>query len=281
MPANPAAENVFGTLGTICWTVQLIPQIWKSWRTKSTEGLSPWLVLIWSLSAIPLGIYVIVQDLNVPLILQPQLFGLFALTSWAQCMYYGKGHSLRWCAASMLAILTIFAALEVGLVYAVRPSYRRGDKSGKRATQFFGVLSSVMITLALFPQYYDIYQRRAVVGISVLFMLVDMLGGVFSDLSLVFKPPFDIIASLSYTLVVILDGIILLAAVILNPRARRRQAQAAETPGPAASSTSSDNSTVLPMSEPCGTGVCFEGEKMDYTEHASLHGSSQGSTLNV
>jgi hypothetical protein len=65
MLSNPIAENVFGTLGgwssssdgaladapplitgTICWTVQLVPQIWKSWREKSTEGLSPWLVCV-------------------------------------------------------------------------------------------------------------------------------------------------------------------------------------------------------------------------------------------
>jgi hypothetical protein len=68
MPANAVAENVFGTMGrravppprnpqtllklthslspagAIFWTVQLIPQLLKTWRTKSTEGLSPWLV---------------------------------------------------------------------------------------------------------------------------------------------------------------------------------------------------------------------------------------------
>lgn len=68
MPVNSVAENAFGYLGeshalspsdmrsftinnlipgAICWTVQLIPQIWKSWRTKSTEGLSHWLVYVY------------------------------------------------------------------------------------------------------------------------------------------------------------------------------------------------------------------------------------------
>jgi hypothetical protein len=68
MPVNALAENIFGTIGpdqfhfrvsysnltfnyssltatgAILWTVQLIPQLIKSWRTKSTKGLSPWLV---------------------------------------------------------------------------------------------------------------------------------------------------------------------------------------------------------------------------------------------
>lgn len=112
-----------------------------------------------------------------------------------------------------------------------------------------------------------------VVGISVPFMVVDMLGGVFSDLSLVFKPPpFNTIAAISYSLVVVsslsdlywrpplpvytlvlastpsecffsflpllyvlinvehaqfFDGIVLLAAAILNPLANRRRKRAA------------------------------------------------------
>ena len=40
-------------------------------------------------------------------------------------------------------------------------------------------------------------------GISVTFMVVDLLGGVFSDLSLIFKADFDIIAAITYTLVVV------------------------------------------------------------------------------
>lgn len=63
MPINSAAKNVFGTLGallpsflcslesqlsiigTVCWTVQLVPQqLWKSHREKDTTGLSCTLV---------------------------------------------------------------------------------------------------------------------------------------------------------------------------------------------------------------------------------------------
>ena len=63
MPENRIAENFFGTLGELlmctlhdyllsnqddsgatCWSIQLIPQIVKSWRQRSTHGLSHWLV---------------------------------------------------------------------------------------------------------------------------------------------------------------------------------------------------------------------------------------------
>ncbi|KZT64411.1 hypothetical protein DAEQUDRAFT_678586 [Daedalea quercina L-15889] len=216
MPSNSVAENVLGTMGAVCWTIQLVPQIWKSWRAKSTKGLSPWLVALWGISVAFMGVYAIVQDLNIPLILQPQLFGGLCLASWAQCQYYGAGRPRALCVVLYVGALTALAGFQVGMVYAVRPSYERGDG---RAVETFGIISSILLSLALFPQYYEI---------SVPFMTIDMLGGVFSDLSLAFKPPpFNDIAAISYSLVVFFDGVVLLAAAILNPLAQRRRRRAA------------------------------------------------------
>ena len=53
------------------------------------------------------------------------------------------------------------------------------------------------------PQYYEIYKYKEVIGISILFMAVDLLGGVFSVLSLLFKPKFDVIAGVAYSAVVV------------------------------------------------------------------------------
>ncbi|KAI4095056.1 MAG: hypothetical protein L6R37_007133 [Teloschistes peruensis] len=35
----PTVANVLGTIGTVLWCVQLVPQVWRNYRTKSTEGL--------------------------------------------------------------------------------------------------------------------------------------------------------------------------------------------------------------------------------------------------
>lgn len=77
--------------------------------------------------------------------------------------------------AVLLGIMVTEAALETGFVYALRvcslppylhltnhtrltehahgllgqPAYREGKESAKRGVQFFGILSSVMISLAL------------------------------------------------------------------------------------------------------------------------------------
>ncbi|KAJ7489675.1 PQ loop repeat-domain-containing protein [Mycena galericulata] len=223
MPTNALAENTLGTIGTICWTGQLLPQVWKSWRDKSTEGLSPWLVLVWGISSSFLGAYSIIAHLNVPLIIQPQVFGFLTYISWGQCQYYGEKRSRATSTAMAVAVMIGGAGLEIALIFAVGPAYRAGTLAGLRAMQFLGIFSSVLIALALIPQFMEIWRHREVVGISLVFMLVDMMGGLFSDLSLAFKGKFDVTIGVTYSLVVLLDGIIFLAALILNPRAARRR----------------------------------------------------------
>jgi len=92
--------------------------------------------------------------------------------------------------------------------------------------RFFGILSSALISLALLPQYYEIYKHGAVIGISLTFMAVDLLGAVFSILSLAFKSHFDATAAVAYSLVAVMDGLVLVLAVVLNPRAERRARRA-------------------------------------------------------
>ncbi|KAJ7730016.1 hypothetical protein DFH07DRAFT_849448 [Mycena maculata] len=224
MPSIPAAENALGTIGTVCWMIQIIPQLWKSWHEKSTDGLSHWLVLLWGISAGFLGAYTIVLDLNIPLILQPQLFGVLSLISWGQCQYYGERRSGRTATAMAVGAMLLVGGFEAGMVFALRSAYNARTEAGLHGVQFLGIFSSVLISLALLPQYLEIWRLREVVGLSVLFMAVDMLGGVFSDLSLAFKGgEFNVIAAVTYTLVVGLDGIVILAALILNPRAEKRR----------------------------------------------------------
>ena len=115
-------------------------------------------------------------------------------------MYYGKGHSKLVVILFTLAAIIFTGVFEVGLVYAIRPAYEKGDDTG---TFTVGILASVCTAVGLLPQYWEIYKRREVVGISFSFLLVDMAGGVFSDLSLVFKKTFNVVAAITYTPVIV------------------------------------------------------------------------------
>ena len=42
------ASTALGTIGTVFWCVQLIPQIWYNWRHKKTEGFPALMAFLWA-----------------------------------------------------------------------------------------------------------------------------------------------------------------------------------------------------------------------------------------
>lgn len=85
-PDIPFAAQVLGTLGTTCWCVQLLPQIWQNHRRGHCAGFPALTVFIWAVSEVPFGAYVIIQGHAIPLQLQPQIFGALCLICWGQCL---------------------------------------------------------------------------------------------------------------------------------------------------------------------------------------------------
>ncbi|GFZ46145.1 hypothetical protein JCM24511_04392 [Saitozyma sp. JCM 24511] len=218
---NKPVENALGTIGAVLWTIQILPQIVKSYRTKSTLGLSAGLMFIWAIASWFLGSYIVVQRLSIPLQIQPQLFGSLAAVSVAQCLYYDKGWSKLRAVLFFITFEVLFAGFEAGSVFAL---WAGQDRGVYWPTTMYGYISAVLLAVALLPQYWEIYRLREVVGISLTFMAVDILGGIFSFLSLFFRDSLDVAAFVSYALVVLLDGIVVILAFILNPIARRRRA---------------------------------------------------------
>jgi len=270
--ANSVAENVLGLIGTIFWTCQVIPQIWKSWREKSTEGLSPWLMFIWSVASIFFGAYVVVQNVNIPIILQPQLFGVLAAFSWIQCLYYARRRSLRFCTVLFLSYLLAFGGLEVGFRFAVQENLDHGHDG---LLTFCAVFGAILITAGFIPQYLQIWRHAEVMGISLIFMAVDMSGALFSLLSLCFKTQFYAVAALTYISVLVFDGGIVFCAFVLNPRAqrKRRAALAASRRADVALPAGSDaqaTDTAVPVVEPVEAAITT-AEK-----HVNLEQTSEG-----
>lgn len=183
---------MLGTIGTVFWSLQLVPQIIKSYRAKDTDGLSAWLLLIWVAGSIPQGTYLVVENINIPLIVQPQLFSTFAIIAMAQCWHYSHRLPTRRCIAGALATGVIAAGVEVAFYELCLLGQRRGTDA---ATKTMGIAGAVLIVLGLVPQYYEIWKYREVRGISLVFLAIDCTGGVFSLLSLVFKSSFDGIAA--------------------------------------------------------------------------------------
>ncbi|KAG6889079.1 hypothetical protein C0995_003932 [Termitomyces sp. Mi166 len=151
------------------------------------------------------------------------VLGTIALLKFAMgCLCYGKGKMPLVAALVTGSVILVIGGLEAGIVFVVRPSMNR------RAIDFFGIFASVIIACGLLPQYYEIIKHREVIGISISFITIDWLGAVFSVFALFFRAKFDVAAGVAYSLVIVMDGVIILAAIVLNPLARRRRKQEAE-----------------------------------------------------
>ena len=86
--ANAVAENVLGTIGTVLWCIQLIPQVIRNYRAKELRRSTPLMMFLWAASGVPFSIYFIATDGSIPLRIQPQLFTFFCTLSWIQTLYY-------------------------------------------------------------------------------------------------------------------------------------------------------------------------------------------------
>ncbi|KAG0365706.1 PQ loop repeat-domain-containing protein [Gamsiella multidivaricata] len=206
--AKVILENVFGMLGIIFWSFQLLPQIIDNYKAKTTKGLSPIMFLLWTLAALGFGSYSIVEDLSVPIIIQPHVFGLFSTICFLQCLYYDR--KARWSMNHTILIsfllLISLAGMEVGAYYGTRAGLRHSVPGTIHAA---GIIPVVLLGLGFLPQYVNFLQHHTVQGVSMVFISADAAGSVFSLISLAFREAFDLLAALNYVIVLVCDLIVI------------------------------------------------------------------------
>ncbi|POS78128.1 PQ loop repeat protein [Diaporthe helianthi] len=199
----PVAATVLGTIGTILWCIQLVPQIWTNWRTKSTDGLPGSMMFLWAICGVPFGAYSIIQNFNLPIQVQPQCFMALCLVSWAQVLVYGRGWR-AWAATLMgVFVAAACAGVEAALILTLRPIYLGGNDT---PVLVVGILASVLLAAGLLPPYGEIWKRRGrVIGINWVFLTMDCSGAFFSLMALVAQNTFDVLGGVLYIICVILE----------------------------------------------------------------------------
>ncbi|PYH95325.1 PQ loop repeat protein [Aspergillus ellipticus CBS 707.79] len=212
------ASNVLGTIGTVLWCIQLIPQIWYNWRRKKTDGFPPLMMLLWASCAVPMGAYMILQGVNVPLQIQPQIFGFFSLVSWGQILYYNQVFGCVKVTALVVGVAALFGGIETLLVLTLRISYNKGVTWPDIVV---GVVAAILLASGLIPPYFELWKRDGrVIGFNWVFLSIDTLGGLFSLFALAAQGSFDILGGIMYILVVVLEIGIYLSHIIWRIRYR-------------------------------------------------------------
>ncbi|CAI6411109.1 CFF_HP2_G0008250.mRNA.1.CDS.1 [Saccharomyces cerevisiae] len=162
------AATALATIATVCWCVQLIPQIIYNWKKKDCTGLPPLMMFLWVVSGIPFAIYFCVSKGNVILQVQPHLFMFFCSISFVQSCYYPPISMAR--SKIVMIVAAIIAAdvgMEVGFILWLRPLYEKGVKW---PDLIFGISASVLLAVGLLPPYFELAKRNGrVIGINFAF----------------------------------------------------------------------------------------------------------------
>ncbi|GLA47105.1 hypothetical protein AnigIFM63604_000969 [Aspergillus niger] len=185
------ASYVLGTIGTVLWCIQLIPQIWYNWRQKKTDGFPPLMMLLWASCAVPMGAYMILQTTSL-----------------------------------VVATAVLFGGIETLLVLTLRIPYNKGVTWPDLVV---GVVAAILLASGLLPPYYELWKRDGrVIGFNWVFLSIDTLGGLFSLFALAAQGSFDILGGIMYILVVVLEAGIYASHIIwrIRYRAVRKEARA-------------------------------------------------------
>ncbi|KNG89337.1 PQ loop repeat protein [Aspergillus nomiae NRRL 13137] len=225
---NHVAANVFGTLGAVLWSLQLLPQIWKNWRRHDSESLSAAFFLSWAMAGVPLGVYNIADNFNIALQVQPNILICLSLVTWSQCKYYGDNWSLKKTVPVAIVIGAVLGGAEVGLVFALRVAFQRGQKW---PSTLMAILSAVLLAAGVLRHYVDMFRTRSDAGLSLKFALLDASGDVASILSVIFQPSLSILGLVIYgTEFVIWLGLMII--LLYFRAAQRRKARDIRADGP-------------------------------------------------
>ncbi|WQF79098.1 hypothetical protein CDEST_04112 [Colletotrichum destructivum] len=191
----PAAANALGTLGAVCWSIQLIPQVVINYRRHNATGLQASMMMLWAWAGVPLGVYNIVEDFNIALQIQPQILTFLSLVTWIQCYYYQRNWSVLRSLSVVAPIAAVMAGIQVALVIGLRVVKARGVEW---PMTLMAVLSAALLAAGVLRHYWDIYVHRTVRGISFIFVAIDAAGDVFSLASILFQPRVDVLGIVIY-----------------------------------------------------------------------------------
>lgn len=238
---NTPAATVLGTIGTVLWCIQLIPQIIHNWKRKDTTGLPSVMMFLWAASGVPFGIYFVVQDSNIPVQVQPHVFMLFSLISFLQTLYYPPQRWPLWKVLVLLVVIAaVFAGIEVGCII---PFERLYDDGVTWPVTLVGVIAAVLLGVGLLPPYFELWKRNGqVVGINFIFLTIDSLGALFSIFSLVAQHgDLDILGCVLYIVVLVLELGIFSSHIIWMIRTRKARKARKELEAQEAQEAPTDN----------------------------------------
>ncbi|KAJ2474118.1 hypothetical protein GGI02_000329 [Coemansia sp. RSA 2322] len=162
------------------------------------------MLYLWYIGNMLYGAYAVADKLYFGLVAQPQIFALFTLVNILQVYWYTYKWRPAKIAGACALLCVSYAGLHIGLWKAEEHAIEHHQKG---LVTFLGVLPAVFIAAGFFPEIVVCVKEQSV-EMSNFFLVLDILGGTFSTISLAFDHTFDYVASVTYLVVVLLDFVL-------------------------------------------------------------------------
>jgi len=205
MSDSSGTATALATIGTVCWCIQLIPQVIRNWYVRDCEGVPPLMLFLFAASGVPFAIYFVDQTANTAIMVQPFLFTFFSLCGFWQSLYYPPVSLTFWMSTLILAVVVaVSVGIEAGCIVPLRNLYNDGTTWPNLIP---GIIAAVLLAAGLLPPYWELFKRQGcVIGINFLFLILDSSGAVFSTASVAVEPgDTDILGLVLYIVVFVLE----------------------------------------------------------------------------
>ncbi|KAM9957187.1 hypothetical protein ACTFIW_008927 [Dictyostelium discoideum] len=212
---NKILSNLFGIVGTILWSVQLVPQIHLNYKRKSTKGVSPTCFGCWYACGVILGTNLVFNREPPALVVQISFFSLFSLVIVMQHLFYQKKYNLK----RLLFTIGLCVLVTIATIISLYSILNAKHTNSFVLQLILTIAATGLMAVGFFPQILEVYQEK--VGLSMIFVVMDFFGGVFSILSLVFHDPFDYMSFSTYVVVPICQAIIFALVMRINLKSYR------------------------------------------------------------
>ncbi|KAN0008772.1 hypothetical protein ACTFIU_002065 [Dictyostelium citrinum] len=212
---NKILSNLFGIIGTVLWSVQLVPQIHLNYKRKSTKGVSPTCFGCWYACGVILGTNLVFNREPPALVVQISCFSVFSLVIVMQHLFYQKKYNLK----RLLFTIGLCVLVTIATIISIYSILNAKHTNAFVLQLILTIIATGLMAVGFFPQILEVYQEK--VGLSMIFVVMDFFGGVFSILSLVFHVPFDYMSFSTYVVVPICQAMIFALVMRINLKSYR------------------------------------------------------------
>ena len=164
---NSIASFAFGILSIIFYSVVYYPQFYLIYKTKKTEGISIWMLLVWGQADFMSLVGTVILNLELSLIIIGWYHAVVGLLMTVYTLLYEKDNKLvKYSAVAIYYIINISVCvyLTTTMIY----NFEAGTS--------IGWVSSVLYIVGRFPQLYLNYRRKTTEVLSILMYIFKILG---------------------------------------------------------------------------------------------------------